>query len=189
MEHSAGHRDTTGTLPEAGRRATVRFGEGSISNRTMDERATIPNLDAAGGLRVAPLLVFPGNAVGERWAAVGHVIISAGPKGTSFEATLAAAWSENGHANEFALVDDSERREQIERMTAEHLVARARISGNPKSGRTRQHPWRRISPSSRATPSLPSGRSVTLWRPAWLNQARIRRLRSSTRTSSPRCFN
>lgn len=110
---------------KAGHRVSVRFGPGAVSNRDMDERAVSENLAASGGLRVAPLLVFPGNALGERWVAVGYVLIAVGPEDTALEATLVAAWSENGRANEFALVpeDDSERRKEIERMTAEHLHA------------------------------------------------------------------
>lgn len=51
---------------KAGHRVSVRFGPGAVSNRDMDERAVSENLAASGGLRVAPLLVFPGNALGER---------------------------------------------------------------------------------------------------------------------------
>ncbi|MFZ3454637.1 hypothetical protein [Arthrobacter sp. 7Tela_A1] len=139
MIQTAGEQDTAGSPGREGIRVSVRFGSGAIFNSGMDERAASEAATTAAqppGLRVAPLLLLPGNTDGERWAAVGHVLITVTPGRVSVEATLVAAWAENGNVNEFTLIPaaDSARRTEIESLAAHQLQERLELtdlSGEP----------------------------------------------------------
>ena len=94
-------------------RVTTKFGSELISNVDM-------NLRAAGGgsgsaLRVTPLLLLTGSE-GQRSLVVGHVFTAVGATGISIEATIVAAWSENGDLNEFTLIaaDEADNRRLAE---------------------------------------------------------------------------
>ena len=111
---------------------SARFGPAAISNADMDERAardTQPNGPGSAALRVTPLLLFPDNAEGERWVAVGHVLVSVHSGSVSLEATVVAAWTETGTANEFALIPQAEtsQQDQIARWTADLLRSQTEV--------------------------------------------------------------
>ncbi|MCC9198300.1 hypothetical protein QNO08_01370 [Arthrobacter sp. zg-Y820] len=77
---------------------------------------------------MAPLLFLTG-AEGERSIVVGHVLVAVCPGGVSLEATIVAAWSENGAVHGFALIspEDGDQREETEHLTAAHLRTRVEL--------------------------------------------------------------
>lgn len=105
-------------------RASTRFGTAAVSNQEMDQRASRNGRDA-GGLRVSPLLFVAGQE-GERLIVVGHVLVEADPASVSLEATIVAAWFEDGLINEFTPVstEDAEQRREVQTRTADNLRTR-----------------------------------------------------------------
>lgn len=124
--------DVTGNGGEL--RISAEFGSTAVSNDDMDRRADRDGArDGLGSaaLRVAPLLLLSVRE-GKRSIVVGHVLIAVRAGSISLEATVVAAWSENG-PDEFALItpEDEDERQAAKDQTASHLRSHLDLRASP----------------------------------------------------------